>query len=226
MLVAAILMTAGACVVGCAAPAQSVTSTPGSRPAAAGSAASSGAGSASSAQSSSAQSGSSAAGPAPVRPEVPSSPLLYPQAAGTLSAAAATDGALALHSADGQTRDGEPYLPLVFTASNLWLIPTGGTTAFAMALDGGDRVGSAVQLRVSYDLTGDGSWERVETYRYFATDPLPGAERYTQDAGLLSGFGTLAEMTGGIVRLEVWAALGEDGLSLELADSELVLPYS
>ena len=61
----------------------------------------------------------------------------------------------------------------------------GGATAFALAVDSGTAVGNAAQLRVSYDLTGNGSWDRVETYRYFATDPVSGAENYTQRVGLL-----------------------------------------
>ena len=46
------------------------------------------------------------------------------------------------------------------------------------------RSATAAQVRVSYDLTGNGSWDRVETYRYFATDPVAGYEHYTQAAGL------------------------------------------
>jgi len=162
----------------------------------------------------------------PVRPAVPSSPLLFPQADGLLTAAAAAGGSVTLAPTDGQTRDGEPYRPVAFTAANLWLAPTGGTAQFALTVDAGHTVGSAAQARVSYDLTGDGSWERVETYRYFATDPVAGAERYTQDSGLLSGVGTLGAMTGGVVQLEVWAALGEGGPTVELAESELLLPFS
>ena len=70
----------------------------------------------------------------------------------------------------------------------------GGTTAFALAVDSGTAVGNAAQLRVSYDLTGNGSWDRVETYRYFATDPVSGAENYTQRVGLLSSSGTLGNL--------------------------------
>jgi hypothetical protein len=164
--------------------------------------------------------------PTAVRPEVPSSPLLFPQAEGTLTAEAAPGGSVTLNPIDGQTRDGEPYRPLAFTATNVWLAPTDGTTAFELAADAGESVGSATQVRVSYDLTGDGSWDRVETYRYFATDPLPGLELYTQDAGLLAAQGSLGDLTGGIVQLEVWSSLGDGGTTLDLAASSLQLPYS
>ena len=52
-----------------------------------------------------------------------------------------------------------------------------------------------MQARVSYDLAGTGSYSRVETYRYFATDPVPGTETYTQAVGLRSSPGALAAMT-------------------------------
>ena len=131
-----------------------------------------------------------------------------------------------LNPSDGQTRDGNPYRPLVFTATNVWLTPTGGETAFDLALDAGSTVGSATQVRVSYDLTGDGSWDRVETYKYFATDPEPGTERYTQDEGLLTSSGALGELVAGTVQLEVWSALGEGGTTVDLADSSVTLPYT
>ena len=87
-------------------------------------------------------------------------------------------------------------------------------------------IGAATQARVSYDLTGDGSWDRVETYRYFATDPKAGPERYTQAVGLRSSQGSLGTLRGGTVRLEVWSALGGSGTVLDLAESSLSLPYA
>ncbi len=108
----------------------------------------------------------------------------------------------------------------------MWLIPTGSTTEFDLAIDAGEAVGSATQVRVSYDLTGDGSWDRIETYRYFATDPERGDERYTNNEGLLKEQGQLGELAGGVVQLEVWSALGEGGTTLNLADSSVLLPFS
>ena len=162
-----------------------------------------------------------------VRPAVPSSPVLYPQVDGGLTAQPAPPGSqVPLNPADGQTRDGDPYRPLVFDADNLWLTPTGGISSFRLAVDAGTGVGSAVQVRVSYDLTGDGGWDRVETYRYFATDPLDGVEVYTDAAGLQSGFGSLGQLVAGVVRLEIWSALGDGPTTVDLAESALVLPFS
>ena len=135
--------------------------------------------------------------------------------------------ALTLLPADGATHDGTPYQPSVFTASGLTSGYHGGTTSFALSVDSGVAVGNAVQVRVSYDLTGNGSWDRVETYRYFATDPVPGAERYTQHAGLVSASGQLGDLTGGRVQVEIWSALpGGSTPATVGADSSLVLPFS
>jgi hypothetical protein len=156
---------------------------------------------------------------------VPSTPNLYPQTGGVLGPKPSQTGQLTLASSGGRTRDGKPYEPVALTASNLWLIPTGSATAFVLEVDAGTIVGAATQARVSYDLTGDGSWDRVETYRYFATDPKAGPERYTQDAGLRSSEGKLGELRGGVVRLEVWSAIGEGGTVIDLPGSSLTLPY-
>ncbi len=102
-------------------------------------------------------------------------------------------GEMLLNPSGGRTRDGQPYQPLVLTAADLWLSPTGASTRFALDGDSGGMVGAATQASVSYDLTGDGTWDRVETYRYFATDPKAGPERYTQDVGLRSSEGQLGE---------------------------------
>ncbi|HEY5114822.1 MAG TPA: hypothetical protein VIJ00_04805 [Nakamurella sp.] len=160
-----------------------------------------------------------------VRPAEPSSPVLFPQADGQLTAQRSDAGTVPLNPADGQTRDGKPYRPLVFTASDVWLLPADGTTAFDLVVDAGGTVGSATQVRVNFDLTGDGSWDRVETYDYFATDPEPGPEHYTEQNGLFAGQGTLGEFQGGLIRLEVWSALG-DATTLDLSQSSLTVPVS
>ena len=227
----AYLALLGLLLTACAAPAPSAGSLAAS-PAVSSSRASSAAPSLSSMASSATASASLSASATPpvttaVRPAVPSSPVLYPQIDGGLTAQSAPPASvLPLNPADGQTRDGDPYRPLVFDADNLWLTPTGGISSFRLAVDAGTGVGSAVQVRVSYDLTGDGGWDRVETYRYFATDPLDGVEVYTDAAGLQSGFGSLGELIAGTVRLEIWSALGEGPMTVDLAETELVLPFS
>ena len=203
------------------------SSTPATRPSPAPSARPTGAAGSGSVPTTADASGSrgSAAVPQRTRPATPSSPTLFLHTDGTLGGDPSPTGRVALNSAGGSTRDGEPYRPLVFTASDLWLVPTGGATAFLLEVDAGRKVGAAVQARVSYDLTGDGSWDRVETYRYFAADPKIGTERYTQAVGLRNSRGSLGELRGGVVRLEVWSALGVGGTVIAVPRSNLSLPY-
>ena len=156
---------------------------------------------------------------------MPSSPDLFPQTDGQLTTKPSPDGQLTLASSGGRTRDGKPYQPVALMASDLWLTPSGGATAFVLEVDAGLMIGAAIQARVSYDLTGDGSWDRVETYRYFATDPKAGPEQYTQSVGLLSSEGRLGAMRGGVARLEVWSALGEGGSVIGLPGSALTIPF-
>ena len=67
----------------------------------------------------------------------------------------------------------------------------------------------------------------METYRYFATDPVAGYEHYTQDAGLSSATGTLGNLSNGTVRVEVWSAIGNNPTTLGIGNqSVLRLPYS
>ncbi|TDC42289.1 glycosyl hydrolase [Micromonospora sp. KC213] len=127
----------------------------------------------------------------------------------------------------GANHDGTPHNPLVFTSTGLTMAYTGGQTAFDLFLDAGPAVGNGVQARISYDLTGDGTVDRVETYRYFATDPLPGYEHYTQSAGLLSSTGSPGNLSNGTVKLEVWSAIGANPTTLGIGDQSLVrLPYA
>ncbi|GAA3341255.1 hypothetical protein GCM10020358_31920 [Amorphoplanes nipponensis] len=100
------------------------------------------------------------------------------------------------------------------------------TDTFDVAVDAGATVGNATQLRVSYDLTGDGSFERVETYRYFATDPVAGWERYRETAGLAAATGTPGDLANGTVRVEIWNAIGSGPSTVSLGSlSTVQLPY-
>jgi endoglucanase Acf2 len=114
-----------------------------------------------------------------------------------------------LVSAGGVNRDGIPTNQLVYVIRGIsGSYVASRATEFDLYVDAGDVVGNGQQVRVSYDLTGDGSYERVETYHYFATDPVPGWERYTQARGLKSAGGSLGDMSGGTVRIDVWSAIG------------------
>ncbi|MFG1882597.1 glycosyl hydrolase [Micromonospora sp. NPDC049102] len=153
------------------------------------------------------------------------SPTRYLLAGGGLgNAGSATTTTVA--AANGN-HDGTPTNAQVFTASGLNLTYSGAQTAFDLFLDAGTAVGNGTQVRVSYDLTGNGSWDRTETWRYFATDPVAGYEHYTQSAGLASATGTLGTLSNGTVRVEVWSAIGNNPTTLGIGNqSVLRLPYS
>ncbi|URN11982.1 hypothetical protein LUW77_09885 [Streptomyces radiopugnans] len=80
---------------------------------------------------------------------------------------------------------------------------------------------------MSYDLTGDGTFDRVETYRYFATDPVDGWEEYDASrAGLKSASGSLGDLKGGTIRVEVWSAIGNAPAKLRVGSgSVLTVPF-
>ncbi|MFG1869652.1 glycosyl hydrolase [Micromonospora arborensis] len=140
---------------------------------------------------------------------------------------AAGSAATTTVAAANGNHDGTPTNAQVFTATGLNLAYSGGQATFDLFVDAGTAVGNGVQVRISYDLTGNGSWERVETLRYFATDPVPGYEHYTQSAGLASATGTLGSLSNGTVRVEVWSAIGNNPSTVGIGNqSVLRLPYS
>ncbi|MEW1816816.1 glycosyl hydrolase [Streptomyces diastaticus] len=131
-------------------------------------------------------------------------------------------------SSEGRNHDGTPNKPLVYEAKGVnATLKAGASTAFRLRADAGTAVGLGQQARVSYDLTGDGTFDRIETYAYFATDPVPGWEEYTHARGLKSATGTLGDLRGGTVRLEVWNAIGDGTALLGTGGdtSRVVIPY-
>ncbi|MBB2911320.1 endoglucanase Acf2 [Streptosporangium becharense] len=181
--------------------------------------------------------GNASGGPGPsptptVSPTISPTPTSGPFAAtrylrsdGTLPGTAGTPGGVTVAAANGN-HDGTPVNAQVFTTAGLTAPYRGGSTAFDLFVDAGTTVANGTQARISYDLTGDGSWDRVETYRYFATDPVAGWEHYTQAAGLYSSSGTLGDLSGGRVRVEVWNAIGGGTTTLGVGDRSLVrLPF-
>jgi hypothetical protein len=136
-----------------------------------------------------------------------------------------TSGSATISSAGGANWDGTPHNPLVYTACGL-NGSGAGTTSFDLFLDAGTTVANGTQIRVSYDLTGNGSWDRVETYRTFATDPAPGWEHYTQAVGLQSSSGALGAFVNGKVQVEIWNAIGNGTTTLGTANQSWVrMPY-
>ncbi|GGN30010.1 endoglucanase Acf2 [Actinoplanes campanulatus] len=170
--------------------------------------------------------------PTPTNPSSPTptpttpSPVRYLQAGGVLADAAGTAGTATVARASG-ANDNQPHSPITFTATGLTMAyRSGASTAFGISVDAGASVGNATQVRVSYDLTGNGTFDRVETFRYFATDPVTGWERYTGAVGQVTTTGTFGDLANGTVKVEIWSAIGSAASTVSLGElSTVTLPY-
>jgi endoglucanase Acf2 len=159
--------------------------------------------------------------------------LFYLRSGPALNTTAGTAAGTQTVSAANGNYDGTPHNPVVYTRCGITGSTNGAATAFTLHVDAGGAVGQGIQARVSYDLTNNGSYERVETYRYFATDPVAGTETYTQAVGLSSSTGSLGAMSNGCVRLEVWNAIGNAATTVRIdasaangRQSTLTIPYT
>lgn len=135
----------------------------------------------------------------------PGQPGTLSPAPGTL---ASTD---TVPSAGGVNRDGTPTNPLVYQIGNLrGVYQAGGQTQFALFADALNHGQTAVQARVSYDFDGNGTWDRVDSYRYFAINDVTNWEQYTHVIrnGIQFSTGAFADFQGGSIKFEVWSALG------------------
>ncbi|MFY1637153.1 glycosyl hydrolase [Solwaraspora sp. WMMB335] len=151
-------------------------------------------------------------GPSPsTSPTTPpaTSDLFHLRSGGLLSNSPGTSATVVtVPSAGGTNHDGTPHDPVSFRVCGLTGAYRSVATVFSLQVDAGTAVGAGVQARISYDFTGTGAYGRTETYRYFATDPLPGTETYRDSVGLHSASGSLRAMSNGCVRLELWNAIG------------------
>ncbi|HEY9369576.1 glycoside hydrolase family 16 protein, partial [Streptomyces sp.] len=165
--------------------------------------------------------------PPPTTPPPSGSAQLYLRTGAGAGDAQASAATVTLPSAGGANHDGTPYQPQVFTSGPITRAYDGGATRFDLFADAGTTVANGQQVRVSYDRTGDGSWERVETYQYFATDPAPGYEHYTEARGLQSASGAHGDLVNGRVRVEVWSAIGNGPSTLGVGNQSVVrIPYA
>ena len=149
----------------------------------------------------------------------------------TAGGAAATD---TIPSAGGGNFITTPNNPLVYTASGVnATYNSAQTTQFSLYVDSVAAVGNGIAARISYDFTGDGTYDRIEVYNYFATDPVTGYELYNQTRGQASATGTFANLANGKVRLEVWNAIGNNtdlirtsATSANGQQSTVTIPYT
>jgi hypothetical protein len=154
-----------------------------------------------------------------VQPAAASSTVLYVLNGGTLSQTAGTGATTnSIPSAGGGNHDGTPTNPIIYTLSALnGTYDSTQSTAFSLYVDAGTAVGNGSQAQVQYDFTGDGTWDRTETYNYFATDPVAGFELYNQTKGLKSSSGTFSNLSNGKVRIQVWNAIGNAASTLRVS---------
>ena len=118
--------------------------------------------------------------------------------------------------------DGLPHNPLVYILNDISRVyAPSSNTKFNLYLDAGSGVADAAQLRISYDFTGDGSYDRIETYNYFATNDLPGWETYTETKGLQAQTGAFANLNHGRIKVEIWNAIGNHTIALRTSASTL-----
>lgn len=163
--------------------------------------------------------------PSPTAPTNPVGAKRYLLAGGGLGAPGTT--ATVTVAASRGEYNGIPHEVQTFTARQLNLKRNTTATKFDLFVDSDTAVGNAVQIKVSYDLTGNGSWERTETYRYFPTDPVKGYEHYTDGQQLLSTTGTLGDLAAGTVKVEVWNAIGSTATTVGVGNQSVVtLPFS
>ena len=160
---------------------------------------------------------------------------MYALTGGTLCKTAGTAASSdTISTAGGANFDGTPHNPLTYVVSGVnGTYTTGGATAFKAYVDSGASIGNGVQVQVSYDFTGDGTWDRTETYNYFATNDVAGVEEYNQGSGIKSSTGTFATtFANGKVQIQIWSAIGNGSSTLRVnasaangQQSQIVLPY-
>jgi len=111
---------------------------------------------------------------------------------------------------------------LVYTMTGITGSPYRNTSAtidgtyFELWIDSGTAQGQAFQLIITYDWTGDGSWDRTESFPFFATDPNVGYELYKNSVkNIVTGGGVVGDPYSnffhGKIRLEMWSALAVAG---------------
>jgi endoglucanase Acf2 len=161
----------------------------------------------------------------PTEPPAPASTELYLTPDGLASEPGTVEVAT-LGARQGADAVGDPATGLTVTAEHVTGKFGGLRTAFDLGIDAGTNVGNGTRFRVSYDLQGDGTWDRIESYPYFATDPAPGFERYTSaNRPVETVEGTLGDMVDGRIRVEVWNVLGTGAATVDLATSIVKVPF-
>lgn len=124
---------------------------------------------------------------------------------------------------------------LVYQISGVNGTYTNQPTQFTLFVDAGTAVGNGIHAEIRYDFDGNGSADRVETYNYFATNPIVDWETYTHtnSGGIQTAVGSYTNLTNGVIQIHLWNAIGgapsdvrTSATSSEGQQSRLTLPFS
>jgi len=116
-------------------------------------------------------------------------------------------------------------------SSGIW--QTTRVSEVDLFVDGGATPNLALGVRVSYDWTGDGVWDRVEYLRAIQTDPFSGFEEFSlmaTGAGLIRSTGTqYISLNNGNIELSMWSAANSGDVQMQVRTNQgswLKIPFS
>jgi endoglucanase Acf2 len=124
---------------------------------------------------------------------------------------------------------------LVYQITNVTGSYTSAPTRFTLFLDAGLDVGNGIRAEVRYDFDGNNTNDRIETYHYFATNPIVDWETYTETSfgGMESSTGTYGNLENGTIEIHLWNVIGAgtsdvrtSATNTEGQQSRLVLPFN
>jgi endoglucanase Acf2 len=152
-------------------------------------------------------------------------------------ASVSTNGALAFTAGTSADRDTMPPAAdgshIIYEITDVSGTYASGTTPFTLFVDAGLNVGNGIRAEIRYDFDGNGTDERVETYNYFATNPIEDWETYTQVAGIDTATGSYSNLVNGTIRLHLWNAIGAGASDVRTSatvsdgqQSRLTLPFT
>jgi glucosylceramidase len=157
----------------------------------------------------------------PTNTPTPTQKQFYVRSGNLLSETAGTAAVSdTLPNAGGKRYLTTPHLPVIYTSTGVNATYDATlSTKFNLYVDVPIGSGDAIQVQVQYDFTGDGVWDRTETYKQFALDTVTGWQSYTETTGLVSSSGTFSNLVNGKVRIQVWNALGQHDTHLRVSAS-------
>lgn len=156
--------------------------------------------------------------------------LIDGASAGVNSELAFSAGVLAAQDTIPQASNGTH---LVYEITAVTGTYTNVPTQFSLFVDAGTAVGNGIQAEIRYDFDGNGSADRVETYNYFATNPVVDWENYTHTGGIQTTTGSYGNLVNGTIQIHLWNAIGgassevrTSATNAEGQQSKLMLPFS